>query len=1025
VGKKKLLQIIMVFILIVLVVIGFYPYIAEMLDLYNPLLGDKYKLVRYYACSLAICTKGCGSTEVGNICVDYDAVKGECYETCQDICDNWEELEWPQNPNEGHKPCIGTADSCDVFDEDRPECEDHSGCEWCGCGKTETSVYGSDKFYCLEDASKEDCDPKHDTARQSYGWVGCRGNPVLCNQFCDETECLSQSGCSWIGGDCESGCGENYAIKLPLESKVRLKGCYKKQEHILTQYGGSRVYLTEIADVLALIAKREPDFPKITDIMPENCFQRWAGNVFETHMPGMLFKDNEKLGTGRILLLPNQAYETFECSGYDDNDGFYECNFIGNLEMRSFPDDGCVDVIIRDAGEPFTGGFTIDVPKEVTIPKDITDSFPVMITNNLGEEYGDATCEPTEYPPGEYYTIEIKVWDGSIPDIEKVELSVGKLTVYVNEEHVKESEDITIGSEKTFDVYVRNELGRDATILDPIFLDIPDLEVNCTFNYKSRTTSLTVLDEVTGKTTMVCKPKDAAKGNTYDVIVTAEYDVLKDDDIGVKITVPKCVLTDLELKFRNSKGEISAVNQVNSGDTFTLRATGFTGCAGLGFKGTFSVYEEGLKIDSNGDGVPDECTVGSSGDVCDFVVHANSPDTYTFFALMDDMNGDGVDETDSGSLTIGAGPRSGRGSDEEECRFYKNDNDICEYCTGWIFVCTGYANCKEGHCLDPQTCRQRSAASVCCLDDKNYYCNGPGCDEDTGESNVPCFSTDTITTNARTEDIWYGGSNPGVFPWQTIWWVENPRNVLVDDTHEAKFIGFKNCDSDDCTGGSGGPSLLSSAWCEQMDVHKKCKLLSNVRGYFSWEFIKISSGSRPVYGIMIKIRGCGGKCPGSEWDIYLHEKDGNWFNITKDDDVYSYDSINSKEIYLRPENEWAWENIDAMLIGFIQSDFGYVDYVGLLTKGADIPYCTDGTGDYNRVVDDGKKCFWGVDCETGETDVTGFNSDGVSDGVGPLKEYKCDCSSGTCGEGYCHDTIHGIDYSNVRCAHGGWRGDKV
>jgi len=90
VGKKKLLQIIIVFILIVLIVIAFYPYIAEMLDLYNPLLEGKYKLVRYYACSLAICTKGCGKTEVGNICVDYDAVKRECKDggTCQDICDD-------------------------------------------------------------------------------------------------------------------------------------------------------------------------------------------------------------------------------------------------------------------------------------------------------------------------------------------------------------------------------------------------------------------------------------------------------------------------------------------------------------------------------------------------------------------------------------------------------------------------------------------------------------------------------------------------------------------------------------------------------------------------------------------------------------------------------------------------------------------------------------------------------------------------------------------------------------------------
>ena len=955
VGKKKLLQIIIVFILIVLIVIGFYPYIAEMLDLYNPLLGDKYRFVRYYACSLAICTKGCGSTEVGNICVDYDDVKKECYETCQDICD------------------------------DHPE---------------------------------------------------------------------------WGSGQL---CGDKYKINLQLEGEVRLN-----KVRIAEQYANptTNVYRTEIDDIIYKFHENpDEDFPSSDELIKDgsrsdSCryFEiigvpsvydrpniiRGLGQFFEEEWPkepktGCTYPNKE--GGGSIILIEEQAYETFQCFGYDDESGFDECTFVGNLEIWSFENpkkEDCADVIIRDAGEPFTGGFTIDTPKEVTIPKDLTDSFAVMITNKLGEEYGDATfnirlvsppegagcdlqeesvtipngetdgvivtCTPIEYPPDEYYTIEIKVWDGSIADIEKVELSVGKLTVYVDKESDKESVDIIVGGEQTFDVYLRNELGRDATIS----LDIdsfPDSNVNCNFDDTSTDkTTVTVDDGDVATTKMRCKPTDAAKGKTYDVIVTAKYDTLTDDDIGVEITIPECDLGVLSLKFMKDGEELSVTNPLYSGDDFTLRATGFEGCDKL--KGYFSVYEEGLKIG--------DCVLNTTDwDVCDLSVTANSPDTYIFYASVDVDGDNAIDASTSNSLTINAGPRSGSGytGDQGRCVFYVNGNDICEeWHRTWWCPLGCWFNCKQEHCLDSQTCRDKSPSNVCCLDDNDNFCNGPGCDSDSGESDVPCLTTDIRTDENPTQDFW----------WRRV---DNARNVLVSDDREAKFIGYTNCNNnnDRCTGGPGGPVQLSSAWCDG----SVCKVVDDW-GYYGWEFIRISDESRPVYGVMIKIRACeGGGCGWSMWNIYLHEKNGNWFNITKNYEVYSDNPSTSIEIYKKPENGWSWENIDAMLIGFVGEDDGYVDYIGLLTKDGSTPYCTEGTGDYNRVVDDGKRCYWGVDCETGETDLTGFNFNGVSDGIGPLYEFKCDCSSGTCGEGYCHDAEHGIDYSNVRCAHGGWRGDKV
>ena len=988
VGKKKLLQIIIVFILIVLIVIAFYPYIAEMLDLYNPLLEGKYKLVRYYACSLAICTKGCGKTEVGNICVDYDAVKRECKDggTCQDICDD---------------------------------------------------------------------------------------------QF---------------GGSSEPGefCGENYKINLPLENKVRLKGVYKVKDWIGTEEKEMPApmglfiepirkitgmiwavlrghYFAEVHYIIKhIIHKNEPDFPEPSEIIEDDCMKIDGARYYL----GVIHKDTIKPGAGCILVLPTQASEKFKCFGYDNDEGYDECEFIGNLDIWSFenPDkEGCADVIIRDAGEPFTGGFLLwvdseeDIKDEKTIPVDLTDEFVVYIRNDLGydswfglklisppEEAGCSldetqlsipnggtdgvilTCSPTKYTD-EYYAIEIKAWDGSISKIVYAKVRTGRFNVYVNEESVKESVSIIVGSEETFDVTVENDLGRDDVAFSLNINSFPDSNVNCNFDDTSTDeTTVTVDDGEIATTTMRCKPTNAAKDKTYDVIVTAEYDVLKDDDIGIKITVPECDPGDLLLKFRNSNGDISVTNPLYSGDTFTLRATGFEGCDKL--KGYFSVYEEGFKVD--------DCTLGGPNwNVCDLIVTANSPDTYTFYAFVD-VDDDGItDASISKDLTINAGSPDANGYVANgKCTFWIEHVVVFPFLDTWNNICrdwpdlgTSAERCKaeDNDCLDPQTCRDRSAASVCCLDDKVCYCNGPDCDTDTGRSDVPCFSTDTETDRDSSEDFWWEGISGN-----------RARNALVSDDKYAVFDCFLcHCHpatNDDCKIPDTEPlSEIYSATCVdfgqgiagQCEIQAYREELGGLIGfsYDMWEVIRIApigSGGRNVYGIRID-----GKFSGDgEVIVFIHNSTG-WIRLSGG--YYTPTSTESTKI-IRPLNKWSWEGVDAILIT-LRLDLGHdsvrfdVDYIGLLTKGSDVPFCTDPVDidvpdlEYYRVVDDGKTCYWDIDCDT-----EGYGYDSVkSMGVGPLNEFKCDCSSGTCGEGYCQDIVHGIDYYNVRCAHGGWRGDKV
>jgi hypothetical protein len=407
------------------------------------------------------------------------------------------------------------------------------------------------------------------------------------------------------------------------------------------------------------------------------------------------------------------------------------------------------------------------------------------------------------------------------------------------------------------------------------------------------------------------------------------------------------------------------------------------------------------------------------GSECFVEKTANTPGSYEFLAT---MVVDGVEYKTSKTLTIKKPDNPDRGPPREGCLYWFPHNcgeihwtdAICRECHNWWGINYWDEGCKR--CTDPQTCAdeklktQASASNVCCIyDSADLYSPGP-------ENGPACLSPDTNTHNYRTINWWYGGKDCHMLGcWAGEYWgVENTRNVLVQDSEYAKFKYDECEDDDDCTGRSGGanpPSSLSSAKC----INKRCKLSDSLPTYTSWLYIRISETSRPVYGVAVRGIYTG---PCGEFHVFLHDNSG-WFDIGG--------AHLNQWIWLRASDsgKWSWENIDSMLL--VQADNCHpkwevhIDYVGLLTKDGRTTFCTDGTGDYNRVVDDGKTCYWGLDCPI--TNSKGWKWKETAF-IGPLKDKGCDCSSGTCGNGYCEFSVEGerFCYYDVKCMHGGWNG---
>jgi len=278
-----------------------------------------------------------------------------------------------------------------------------------------------------------------------------------------------------------------------------------------------------------------------------------------------------------------------------------------------------------------------------------------------------------------------------------------------------------------------------------------------------------------------------------------------------------------------------------------------------------------------------------------------------------------------------------------------------------------------------------------------------------------------------TTDFYFSGSvnNPKNFYDDRSWFTGAEHTEHVTYTY---FEDQRPGSIDDCYGGSSAPQPLQDLknyvkYVTDSPWGKACYFTPEKKYYMyyskSWIFIRLAQpgSSRPIYGI----EGVARSPYAERYEILLHNKGGEWIHAGSilGSDYY----VNER---LRPSG-WSWDNVDAMLIGFWNpGSAGQLHYLGLLTKGSNVTFCKDGSAnEYYRTVDDGKKCYWGVDCPTSGTGWTGK----LSKGVGPFKYTDdsvdvniggCDCSSGDCDKGYCKSG--NFCYSDVKCMNGGWNG---
>jgi len=999
---RTIASVLIIVIFIALFVYFFLRYIFRE-EIYDP-FSEKTRLVRYYACSLAICTRGCGnkilsevgcSSNHGCICLERDPGTKECKKWCQDICD---ENNWPDGKycDENHYINMSL--------------------------KEPVKLKGA---YDLLGGSE-------------YEWITEIGKII---KRLNQTENFSGDSDILWGNDWEEN---GYSID---------KMCNRRS--------------TEL-------------YHNIPD--GEDTYNAWAFGLLNqegANLRGV----STIVGGGDIILDPTQARELYSCFRSNVNNcfwvkalctrGFYSCDFKGTLKMWSFTKPsympGCADVSFKSE-ETFQGDFIFwSDPDMKTIPIKQQDSFQIKITNNLqsdetfnldiesgkavdgagcrfdngqntkslpvamtNTEFATMKCNPTQFPPSgqDAYTVVITanaVKSGKT-HLTKVDVVVSDFTINITP---YQPQTANIGDQLVYTVGIYNRLGIPADFTLSL---IADSGAGCTIS-----DSLHVENGNFETTMMTCIPTG---GGSHEVMVKASYTSTEtlEHNVTVEINVPTCSVNTLNLNFLTGN---NPTTNVNSGDKFDIRVDGFTGCQD---------YIINLYISPElGIG---NCIVDSSGNTCRSTKTAGTPGVYEFNATMVAANG--VTYSATNTLTISKPTID----DKDKCIKCGNGNrcsyhidTFCKQCNPYGWWCN-WDECNEA--CDPQTCQQypidtcAEFSNVCAiLDNKIYYSPGP--------AGVPCLSPDTDSDNGgKTKNkyiVWRGGNLDGA------------RNVLVqDDTGSGDQQGQKQgyyarftqdyCNNDkDCNGTNdvSGFTGLSGAKCKESNskvgLRKFCEL-SGLPPYSSWLYIKISDTPRPVYGIHIKefIKDCPGMWHDYVVDtgIFLHSING-WFEAVDHVPIWCNPNEGRAEKNFRPPaGQWAWSDIDAMLIvnkgAYKQytdwlgnKNWGdwefYIDYVGLLTKGADIPYCTEGNAnDYYRTVDDGKTCYWELNCP--QTNSNGWNwNPGSSSIIGPLSGINgvgCDCNKdGSCGKGYCQFNDMKGDrycYYNVTCMTAGWNG---
>jgi len=1031
------------------------PYVCEIFR--NP----KEDLVRYYACSLALCTHGCPSNEdedhvVNEICLEQDCTTKECINPCYSYCET-PPTSWPARDSRWDDPggICGKSYDMDLSLEQ----EELKGCYDID---VDINIWGSDQ-----------------------GW----------SYITEVYDVMKKLFPDFFYFDSEG-----------LHYELIDDNCNRKRE-----VGNENQYYPGlIFDKIEKLVWYEP---------------RWQRNEWEIKGTGGIFLKSDELGgVIRCIDVPveHTIIDIFgvEIPTSTDAPGYYSCLLRGGLKIWSDykeGSDGCGDVWIG-ISDPGPGTFDLEVtPREKTVRAGEPADFDVKIKNRLGSgssfflsisscsynEGGDCDssnlgCDLGCESSFTSSSLEIANGNSDSSTLTLTPIENGKYEITVNARptaaYGSKPATITLNVvdlSVTLTPYENNvqadKIGHYTVTVNNLleFEDDFDLSYTCvgdgcTCQFPNGESTFTLQSVGAGSSKDTYIECLSSSVGTYDVTVNAKAVSQGVEGSGKAVlNVFKCLVDKDEISLTtNSPVE-------SGGDKLILTVYGLESCDGV--KISFAVNYPDLVFDSCDvpcDGYTNEETKDS------FYKRyiANSPGTYTIYAKIDldgeyivsdtlDINSPSMDDVER--IDPGIVNKCAFNLDSGGCWIY--GVDICDQCGdcwgflggegnldffGWCTRSPYVMNCLNY--FDPQTYMSRGGtyadnSNICCMDPSitpDEYSSGP--------SGVPCLSPDTNTHHDRTENWWYGSYECyglGCLLGEE-WGVDNSRNTLVKDKRYATFKTFWCNENPDCTGANGGvdpPDSLSSAVCvDGTDAgfpgYRVCKLSPSFSTandwYTSWQYINVSEDSRPVYGVQLIVYYsifCGPDLVGASanFDLYLHEKDGSWFKIDSllvGGSLMSCAEPTSIEWYEifditpDPSSQWSWSNIDALLIAFKNADYlttssfdaerpAYVDYIGLLTKDSEnTPFCTEGnTNDYYRIVDDGKTCYWNLGCSLTGTGWWGS----PTNGIGPFIDTKtknvlggfiCD-DCGTCGDGYCK--YNDYCYYDVKCTNGGWRGTLI
>lgn len=997
---------------IVLIILGILALLAFLILWVNGFINlrfsppDKEKLVRYYACVLAICTKGCNhewldaNTTPDEIamCIERDPITKKCKKWCKQIC---EENGWLDTCDQPGK-CCNQSYNVSVNLEGKAYLK---GLYW---ARYHISIFKG-------------------TLHIDYK-TGIMDTLIELNRT------------------------ENFPLDL---GEKKLYYFYLPRANIYGKKICSDLYSPEYEIFPEKDGDYKPNMPAgpiVREGGDEACNYKDANSIVGSNV-----------GIGALVVTTEEARKIFSCIDTTFSDlgvtwdaaGFTSCVFEGSLRMwplQSPVGDGYVDVVI--VSNKYTSDnfiLTLQPPNQV-VPLNNWATYTTTIINKISSEDQTQFSLSIDYPENveckweneesDYMTItlpkntqeslnfkckpkddgnyEIKVY--ALGSVYSQWASVTLSTSNYNLKCIPTgcSENLLINKKKIFEaVEIYNYLGFD----EKFNLKIEGDTVNCTFENGYKEILVNVENNKKLKLNIAC---NASQEGDYEIKIKSKPESLEnlEKEVLLSIHVSACQ-GPIKIEFQNEMNQV--VQNIPAGNKIKVLITA-EGCDGKIVSLAVNRTDYILSTSVFNMGIYEYPEQDYS--------YVSTPGTYTFYAWSDFDNDNIYEEgrENVSSVLIVGNPDE---QAKKTCGWCKDNGNnywctyyhyggICQHCNPNPFGCD-WVPCK--YACNPQSCIMdvdnylpRDCAkysNICCINNNLLlYSNGP----DTFNFQTPCLSVDILKADQLTNNWIHRG-------------VLYAKNVLVDDRFgldeiPVSFAIFYNTYPSsklDCTAENilNHPEELKDATTVEIDTpvgkRNACSLSSSLPPYLSWLFIRVSESPRPIYGIYLN-----GLCidphghPASGGLVILLHNSSGWF-LAGIGNIFTDGYFECTSTKLLPSN-FAWE-ADALLIGSLgayganQDRELELDYIGLLTVDKETPFCTDDSGNYNRLVNDAKTCYWGLECSTSGN---GWKYKGKSIWTGFLSE--CDCSSGTCGYGYYEKIIDGnkFCFSGIECKNGGW-----